>query len=621
MGAPVLNMPMEILLRIAEHTWYSGPWWQRPTRDHAALARTCRGLYQALNAALYKKNIRSQSVQPCIVWAICKDRLDTIKRAHVNGADLNMSIELSTNSQCCSRMPVTLEWNYYRRAKYSLIHLAVLHANIEIIDYLLDHGANVHAPSFGLCRCPKVNGDHTFQQQYPLHFLFCHGDHLRYHRILSKFISKGAYLVAENTSAIPQVFKITQGPLLQTLMKKKDKDSLGGLLQLAVRAQNLSLVTQICQSPHSESITRATDWKGRTALHFAVTSFDWNNEIVRVLLQGNRSSIFTEYRRGRTPLYYAAVSVGSPELVDLLLQHRDFSDYAASAHFQHLFFRICSLRHETKNRVDIAQQLINVWLKPLNNISAYSGPLWSALQSASWRIALRLIRDGIDLPSWASHLPKRGADVIWPSLIACLSSFHPEQTEFVGTIARTGCDLNHPDSSLRPELWPIFLVIVRSRNIDCLKALLDAGASVKVEVKAMADTFGSEYTGYTGILVAIFSELFGCPLHEAPNLEKLGQFRDFIVLLLERGAPIGCDPEIGRFWYSITALDYAITAARFGCSDLLDLMSSHATETRIRPKEISASFARQMNWMEKENNSWELMKKYQGRLQTQLGLN
>uniref|UniRef100_A0A8H7NCC4 Uncharacterized protein n=1 Tax=Bionectria ochroleuca TaxID=29856 RepID=A0A8H7NCC4_BIOOC len=156
--------------------------------------------------------------------------------------------------------------------------------------------------------------------------------------------------------------------------------------------------------------------------------------------------------------------------------------------------------------------------------------------------------------------------------------------------------------------------------MDCLKVLLDAGASTKIEVKAKADTFGSENTGYTGILLAIFSEVFGCPLQEAPNLEKLDQFRDFIVLLLEKGAPIGRNWEVGRFWYPTTALDYAITAARFGCFDLLDLMSNHATETRIRPKEISASFVKQLNWMEMESDSWRLLKEYQGRLQTRLGL-
>ncbi|CAH0021179.1 unnamed protein product [Clonostachys rhizophaga] len=586
MGAPILNLPMEILLRTAELTWYSGPWWQRPTRDHAALVRTCRGLYQALNAALYRKNIRSDfTVEPCIIWAVCKGRLDTIKRAHMNGADL------------------------------------VLHGNLEIIDYLLHHGANVHEPSFGLCICPKAYGDRTFQAQYPLHFLFCHGDHPRRLEILEKFISKGAYLVAEKTSAIPQLAKITGGHLLERLVMKKDKDSLAGLLNLAVQMQDFSSVIQICESARNNNITRARDWEGRIALHLAVNSFDWKEEIVRFLLQNNHASIFQKDHSGRTPLHYAAMSICSPELVGLLLQYRDSSDNRAAAHFQLMFYKICNLRHETIIRVVIAQQLINVWLKPLNDISAYNHPLNFALRTTSWRIALRLVRDGIDLPSWASHFPKRGADAIWPSLIACLSSFHPEQTEFVRAIARTGCYPNFPGFPLRPELWPVFLVIVRSQNIDCLKVLLDAGASVKIEVKAKADTFGSEYPSYTGILLAIFSEVFGCPLQESPNLEKLGQFRDFIVLLLERGAPIGRNWEVERFWYPITALDYAITAARFGCFDLLHLMSNHATETRICQKEISASFARQLNWMQNESSSYRLLKEYQGRLQTRLGLN
>ncbi|CAH0054733.1 unnamed protein product [Clonostachys solani] len=622
MGAPILNMPMEVLLQIAEHTWYTGPWYLRPTEDHAALVRTCRGLYQTLNADLYKENIRwSSTATYLIVWAVCNNRLDTIKRAHVNGADLNMGLESYTETGPVSRLPSTLQSTRFHLAKYSPIHLAVLYGNSEIIAYLLDHGANVHAPSFGLCTCQKVSKDRTFEAQYPLHLLFCHGDHPKRLEILEKFISKGAYLVAENTSAIPQLAKITRGHLLGTLTKRKDKDSLAGILHLAIQMQDFSLVTQIFERALNKSITRARDWEGRTALHLAVNSFDWKDEIVRFLLKDNRASIFKKDHSGRTPLHYAAMTICSPKLVALLLQHRRSSVNTASAHFQQIFYEICGLRHQTRNRVDVAQQMINVWLKPLNDIRAYNHPLYFALQTTSWRMALRLIRDGIDLPSWASHLPKRGAGVIFPSLIACLSSFHPEQTEFVDAIVRTGCDLNPPEFPLRPELWPVFLVIVRSRNMDGLKALLDGGASVKIEFKAKADTSGPEYTGYTGILLAIFSEVFGCPLQDSPNLEKLGQFHDFIVLLLERGAPIGRNWQVGRFWYPITALDYAVTAARFGCFELLDLMSNHATETRIRSKEISASFAKQLNWMEKESNSYRLLKEYQGRLQARLGLN
>ncbi|CAG9982019.1 unnamed protein product [Clonostachys byssicola] len=587
MGPPILNMPMEILLQIANFTWYTGPWIHRRTGDHAALVLTCRGLYQALNAELYKKTIKSSSSATYLMaWAVYNNCLDTVKRAHVNGANL------------------------------------ILHGHLEIIDYLLHHGANVHEPSFGLCMCPKVNKYDTFEAQYPLHFLFCHGEHPRRPEILEKLISKGAYLVAENTSAIPQLASLTRGHLLEPLIKRKDTASLAGVLSLAIQMQDFSLVTQICESASNKNITRARDWKGRTALHLAVNAFNWKDEIVRFLLQDDRASIFQKDYSGRTPLHYAAMTICSPELVGLLLQHRGSSVNTASAHFRKIFYRICGLRHQTIRHIDIAQQMINVWLKPLNDINAYNDPLCLALQTTSWRMALRLIRDGIDLPSWASHFPERGADVIWPSLIGCLSSFHPEQTEFVDAIVRTGCDLNFPDLTLRPELSLLFLVIVRSRNMDCLKILLDGGASVKIEVEAkVIDTHGSEYTGYTGILLAIFSEVFGCPFRETPNLENLDLFHDFIVLLLERGAPIGRNWEDVRFPHPLTALDYAVTAARAGCFELLDLISNHTTETRIRPAEIYSSFSKHLNGMEKESNSWRLMKVYRGRLQTRLGSN
>uniref|UniRef100_A0A8H7NC81 F-box domain-containing protein n=1 Tax=Bionectria ochroleuca TaxID=29856 RepID=A0A8H7NC81_BIOOC len=447
MGAPILTLPMEVLLQIAEQTWFSGPCSEKPARDHAALIRTCRGLYQALNADLYKKTkMMSPLMEYCVVWAIRNGRLCTIKRAHVNGADLTMSVETNIETEPRSMYSGVLQPRRLRRANYSLIHVAVLHGDLEIINYLLDHGANVHAPSFGLCICPKVCWQKDFQAQYPLHFLFCHTEEGRRLEIAEKLISKGAHLVAENTSAIPQLAKFTQGHLLESLIKKKDNDSLAGVLHLAVQMQNLSLVTQLYKSPLNESITRATDWEGRTALHMAVNSFNWKEEIVRFFLQQNRASMLTRDSKGFTPLYFAAISICSPKLVDLLLQHRDALDERASAHFREIFFTIYNFRHETTNHLDIAQQLINAWLKPLHDISAYHNPLYAALLKTKWRIALRLIRDGIDLPSWGSSYRKRGTVAIWPSLIACLSSFHPEQTEFVDAIVRTGCDLN-PQSS------------------------------------------------------------------------------------------------------------------------------------------------------------------------------
>ncbi|VUC24336.1 unnamed protein product [Clonostachys rosea] len=617
MVAPILNMPVEILLRIVEFsTWsYEVSIFRKSTGDHAALVRTCRGLYQALIASLYNPNIRMhQPMGACVVWAACKGRLDTIKRAHVNGLDLHASIEAYAADMDCSHIPNIC---FSRPVKTSLIHLAILHNDSDIIHYLLEHGADVHAASFGLCKCPT---GYTFQTQYPLHFILCHGDPRIRLEILEIFISKGAYLVTENKSAIPQVARITRGHLLASLIKREDKDSLAGVLHLAAQMSNRPLVTQICENPLSESIIRATDWEGRTVLHLAVNSVNWGGDVIRFLLRDNRASIFTKDHHGKTPLHYAATSIVSPELVNLLLQHRDTSDNTASTHFDDIFYMICELLEETTNCVRICQKLIDVWVKPLHDIGAYDLPLHYALDRGKWRVALKLIRDCIDLPGWASRSVDRY--VIWTSLITCLSSFDPEQTEFVEAVLRMGCDLNYPRHTLqKPETLPIFLATVRSRNMDCLKVLLEGGASAKVQLRDEAAASSSGGKVLTGILVAIFNEVFGCPSLEAPNIAKMGQFHNFIALLLEKGALIGHLSADGDVRYPITALDYAITATRLGCFDLLDLMCNHATDTSIQLREVSASFAKQLNGMDAESRPYRHLKRYQGRLQSRLGLN
>jgi hypothetical protein len=255
--APSLdNLPMEILLRIAEmSTWGVSPSSDKAhpatyARNHASLARTCRWLYETLNGELYKRNLKKDPVtESCVLWAVNIGSLDTVKRAVAYGASLDLQVEVDEKTAYCppwGALDLDLAASPRRQPSYprsfSLLHLAVGRQHVNIVQYLLEKGVDVHAPSSNFCCVHRLYGRAPL---YPLHICLWH-DHRHEIRtewhplrganqssnkdseldLVELLVNNGAFLVAEGVSAIHNLSFHERRGLITRLLSYPDPVSL-----------------------------------------------------------------------------------------------------------------------------------------------------------------------------------------------------------------------------------------------------------------------------------------------------------------------------------------------------------------------------------------------------------
>ncbi|KAM7185332.1 Ankyrin repeat-containing domain protein [Rhypophila sp. PSN 637] len=146
--APTLyGIPVEIMLKILDYL--------DDQTDILALTRTNRWLYSVANPVLYANNIKYQR-SSSIFWASSQGIIRTLALAHAAGADLNM------------RGPIL----YQPKS-----------GHCQVVKWLIEHGADIHAPSQGICHCRLGRGwEHAAAGSgYPidpqwtaLHTALCH---------------------------------------------------------------------------------------------------------------------------------------------------------------------------------------------------------------------------------------------------------------------------------------------------------------------------------------------------------------------------------------------------------------------------------------------------------------
>ncbi|KAK4215342.1 ankyrin repeat-containing domain protein [Rhypophila decipiens] len=183
---PLLRLPIELILQIADALGRGDKYW-RPFRFVWVyrLSRTNRALYNILNPVLYKNDVKFCG-SASLFFGTEHGRLSTMKLAYSHGVNINSTL---------LHLPT---WKYgYMRGAPTALHYAAKFDRLEILNWLLDHGANpeLKAGEFHhLCdRCatgsffePAVAPNWS-----PLHVAICQG-HSRTARAL---ISRGASLI------------------------------------------------------------------------------------------------------------------------------------------------------------------------------------------------------------------------------------------------------------------------------------------------------------------------------------------------------------------------------------------------------------------------------------------
>ncbi|KAJ0144395.1 hypothetical protein HZ326_12804 [Fusarium oxysporum f. sp. albedinis] len=261
-------------------------------------------------------NPRLRAASYC--WVAREGRIDILKKAHENGANLSGTGTMSPEERATP------------------LHYAIKQGHRDIVEYLAEIGVDPHVPARGVCDCWS---DIEPVRPYALHMAIRHSGFEGAEKILVQKL--GAYWTFQGTSALdhwnePELVNRLlersdmdasvpdsdgQTPLfwaiqykrvdIVTLLLKRQEVNPGtpdrnGFtpLQVAVGVRSLPLVGLLLQC--EETNARRTDAGKSSALHIAAARGEL--QIVNLLLEQNGLEVASPDSTGNTPLHWAVRS-------------------------------------------------------------------------------------------------------------------------------------------------------------------------------------------------------------------------------------------------------------------------------------------------------------------------
>lgn len=288
--APIERLPPELLLNIGE--------WFDDRRSLNALVRTSLVFYTALNAHLYKLNIRNDPPSAsCLFWAAQVGRLGTFRVAHQFGADLNVKRET-------------------KRAPPSPLHTAIKNLHPEIVEYILQNGGHVHSP-------PWIGKG----KRYPLGIALTarnlrHGASCvrKNQIILDMLIRHGATMVDDGEPALPHAAAMNKNRVVHLLLQQPT------ISVNQTTSRGRSALHMVCQHGHTEllhyllnqpGIDIHAQSKGRTdALGFAVVN--GHVDAVRLLVMWHGLTPDAAFELRKTA-FLRALETGQASICEFLI--------------------------------------------------------------------------------------------------------------------------------------------------------------------------------------------------------------------------------------------------------------------------------------------------------------
>ncbi|KAK4121670.1 ankyrin [Parathielavia appendiculata] len=164
LSVPILRLPAEIILLIDDLL---------DIQDRLALARANRRFHSLINPVLYRDNVRLANASS-LFWGAEHGQLGTLKHALAAGANLNTlgplprkagdrddaapGIDNTDNDGDGDAGAATdlFEEADPHQPQCTALHLAAKSGHREIVEWLLDNGADIDAPSFRVCDCQTL---------------------------------------------------------------------------------------------------------------------------------------------------------------------------------------------------------------------------------------------------------------------------------------------------------------------------------------------------------------------------------------------------------------------------------------------------------------------------------
>jgi ankyrin repeat protein len=250
------NLPVELLLKIAEEHCTSA-------RDLNALAQTCRGFHGLVNPVVYRHNV-SEEGGDAVLWACEHGRIDTLEHLREQGArfDLEFGVEVDVGSDA-------------HRACFAPIHVAAKHGHVEVLAWLLDHGAKLDAFSRDYCDCQLTPKRYTHPERRQasrpyaplwsaLHTAVCH----------------------DHTDAA--IFLIERGASLMVSERREENVQRGlpaapnvTVTHTAAAANNVALIDYLAARRLADF--DAADDRGNAAAHYAATGASTGAALMRIM--------------------------------------------------------------------------------------------------------------------------------------------------------------------------------------------------------------------------------------------------------------------------------------------------------------------------------------------------
>jgi ankyrin repeat protein len=209
LSVPILRLPPEIVLLVDELLDLS---------DRLALGRANRKFYTIINPVIYRDNVKLAN-SSSLFWGAESGQLGTLKHALAAGADLNASGPLprkpgesdsndtendGDGNADADQAAELFEEPPDPRLQPSCtpLHLAAKHGHRDIVEWLLDNGADIDAPSYRVCECQSLkSGRHPSRRlsEWPrwraLHTAMCSQERA----VAELLIFRGASLELDTT--------------------------------------------------------------------------------------------------------------------------------------------------------------------------------------------------------------------------------------------------------------------------------------------------------------------------------------------------------------------------------------------------------------------------------------